>query len=339
MVAPPPGDGGLVFSQDDEDPYARIGRGGIAFAAAVALALPAAAYLEGDLLSFAACTLFFAFLVVLASVGKRRSLVLRNHDLFTIGSVIDEPVRWDSLAAIETRGTHVELIPKQGRPIHLALGFLGPVERKEAISRMQRVFAVFQTEGPLVLHSADGVNDPETGLRLRSWGPRDRDLAVALAISAENARFQLDDSVTKEAAEAVFAGNVAHFHTNSLWRKYTIESDGTSVGAITLFLNDPILRHALLGIDLLPEHCGRGLGTSAMRALVGFLVKESNLVKIVAGCFADNDRCRRALEKVGFRHVGTLSRFWYKEGAWKSGEWFELDLTAVRRNSTLAGSS
>ncbi|MDQ3786518.1 MAG: GNAT family N-acetyltransferase, partial [Actinomycetota bacterium] len=61
-----------------------------------------------------------------------------------------------------------------------------------------------------------------------------------------------------------------------------------------------------IGIGLLPEARGRGIGTTAQRLLVEHLLATTELDRIEASTDVDNIAEQRALEKAGFRREGVL---------------------------------
>jgi RimJ/RimL family protein N-acetyltransferase len=61
-----------------------------------------------------------------------------------------------------------------------------------------------------------------------------------------------------------------------------------------------------IGIALLPEARGRGVGTTAQRLLVAHLFATTDLDRVEAGTDVDNVAERRALEKAGFREDGVI---------------------------------
>jgi RimJ/RimL family protein N-acetyltransferase len=61
-----------------------------------------------------------------------------------------------------------------------------------------------------------------------------------------------------------------------------------------------------IGIALLPEARGRGIGTIAQRLLAGHLFATTDLDRVEAGTDVDNVAERRALEKAGFREDGVI---------------------------------
>ena len=72
-----------------------------------------------------------------------------------------------------------------------------------------------------------------------------------------------------------------------------------------------------IGISLVPEHRGRGIGTQAQLLLVEYLFSVSDAVRIEAGTLPDNFAEQRALEKAGFDREGLLRSAQYLDGRWR----------------------
>jgi RimJ/RimL family protein N-acetyltransferase len=134
------------------------------------------------------------------------------------------------------------------------------------------------------------------------------------------------DPEPRELAEQSFVETLPVNGVQSTHWRFVIEKDGISVGTVNAQLSDPILREAEIGIELLPAYRNQGIRSEALAALIGFLRCESNILKLSAGCFADNLRSRRALEKAGMELRSVFSRFWLKGADWKDGAFFELIL-------------
>jgi RimJ/RimL family protein N-acetyltransferase len=322
----------LVLSLDEEPPFEGTKRALLVVGGSIAAALVASLGFGVDLWSDLKFLLILPLGALAESVGQRRGLVLRNHDFYLTGGSGGLPISWDSLESIEPVGTGVLLTTGTGQKIPLHLEFLELNVRNQAIARMQRAFAIHRIQGPLNLPDPAFLASEEGGLRLVRWGLEHRALSRALMCSPENTQFQLGEPPTAEMASALIAAQEAS-PALAGFRRFVIESEASPVGCITILVTDPILRHAEMGVDLLPEHCNRGLGTAAIQLVLTFLQKQTNLSKATAGAFSDNLRCRRALEKAGMRHVGQLAKFWFKAGSWKSGDLFELDLEAARQES------
>jgi diamine N-acetyltransferase len=91
--------------------------------------------------------------------------------------------------------------------------------------------------------------------------------------------------------------------------------DDRPVGNCGLF--DLDLRNGSAGLGITigrPEDRGRGLGTDALRALLGFAFGHLRLERVWLDVYDVNEGARRVYERVGFVHEGTLRRATYREG-------------------------
>jgi [ribosomal protein S5]-alanine N-acetyltransferase len=71
-----------------------------------------------------------------------------------------------------------------------------------------------------------------------------------------------------------------------------------------------------IGIVLLPEWRGRGVGSRAQRQLADYLFTHTPMVRIEAGTLPENVAEQRALERAGFTREGVLRRTGFVGGAW-----------------------
>ena len=62
--------------------------------------------------------------------------------------------------------------------------------------------------------------------------------------------------------------------------------------------------------------CGRGLGTEAMRLILGHAFETVGLHRVWLEVYAFNPRARHVYEKVGFVHEGVQRQALHWEGAW-----------------------
>jgi aminoglycoside 6'-N-acetyltransferase len=81
---------------------------------------------------------------------------------------------------------------------------------------------------------------------------------------------------------------------------------------------DPDARHADVDIFLGPDAQDRGLGTEAMRTVIGYLTGGRGHHRITLGTSPDNARAIRSYEKVGFRRVGLMRK---AARSHRTGEW------------------
>ncbi|MEJ3747687.1 GNAT family protein [Actinomycetes bacterium KLBMP 9797] len=88
-----------------------------------------------------------------------------------------------------------------------------------------------------------------------------------------------------------------------------------------------------IGISLLPEHRGRGVGTRAQRQLVSYLLDTTPVTRIEAYTDVENHAEQRALEKAGFVREGTLRSTQFREGRWR-----DMVIYSVLRDEARSGS-
>jgi [ribosomal protein S5]-alanine N-acetyltransferase len=72
-----------------------------------------------------------------------------------------------------------------------------------------------------------------------------------------------------------------------------------------------------IGLALLPENRGQGLGTAAQRLLVDHLFRFTTAHRLEAGTDADNVAEQKALERIGFVREGVLRQVAFRDGAWR----------------------
>ncbi len=108
----------------------------------------------------------------------------------------------------------------------------------------------------------------------------------------------------------------------------TIELDGRVVGMIQFHEETtPDFRHAGIDIFLTTVCHGQGLGADAVRTLARHLFEERGHHRVTIDPAAANDRAIRSYERVGFRRVGVMRRYWRDPaGEWQDG--LLLDLLA-----------
>ena len=97
--------------------------------------------------------------------------------------------------------------------------------------------------------------------------------------------------------------------------------DGKLAGSVSWHARDngppPNGRCWMIGILVLPEHRGHGVGTAAQRATVSYLFQHTPAVRVEAGTEVGNAAERGALERAGFRHEGTLRQAVFRDGQWR----------------------
>ncbi len=136
-----------------------------------------------------------------------------------------------------------------------------------------------------------GTNDPEIT----------RGLLLRYPVSME------DETQWINGIRTITFGN-AHFVVE-------VKTDARILGSVGLRGATPEDRTADLGIAIFDKtRWGKGYGSDAVRTACRFGFTEMGLARIELWVFADNDRARRAYEKVGFVHEGTARSRLYKHG-------------------------
>lgn len=74
-----------------------------------------------------------------------------------------------------------------------------------------------------------------------------------------------------------------------------------------------------IGILLLPEHRGRGIGSRAQQLLADYLFSTTTANRIEANTEVDNVAEQRALERAGFTREGLLRGRGFVRGQWRDG--------------------
>jgi RimJ/RimL family protein N-acetyltransferase len=80
-----------------------------------------------------------------------------------------------------------------------------------------------------------------------------------------------------------------------------------------------LTKHWEIGIVLLPEWRGRGIGWQAQAMLCDYLFEHTPVQRIQAGTQPENIAERKALEKAGFQLEGVLRAAEFRAGGWRDG--------------------
>ncbi|MFI7341555.1 GNAT family N-acetyltransferase [Streptomyces sp. NPDC050085] len=137
------------------------------------------------------------------------------------------------------------------------------------------------------------LTDPEVATPFQWFGWKDPSLF--------RRRWQEDGLLGEDGGQLMVASG-AQAHGFVAWRKQF--SSRTS-------------QYWVVGIQLLPESRGRGIGTRAQELLVRHLFAHTQVQRIQADTDVDNVAEQRALEKAGFTREGTLRDFVFRDGRWR----------------------
>jgi aminoglycoside 6'-N-acetyltransferase len=160
------------------------------------------------------------------------------------------------------------------------------------------------------------------GDRVRLRPLEERDVDRLVEIGAEPAVSRWWPDITR----AELAGKAAGEEEDTVG--LTVERDGRVVGMIQFHEETtPEFRHAGIDIFLAGECHGQGLGADAVRTLARHLFDERGHHRVTIDPAAANERAIRCYERVGFRRVGVMRRYWRDPaGEWQDG--LLLDLLA-----------
>ena len=167
--------------------------------------------------------------------------------------------------------------------------------------------------GPLRRGEKVNLEPPEVGdlPALRAW-LADYDAVPYLGPSSVRSLAQLESWYEQ------VAGDEARIQ----WR---IAAAGRVVGMTHLAHVDYRNRHATGGV-VIGERAERGKGYAgeAVRLRAAFAFEELGLERLESETFAENVPMQRALERAGYRRIGTRHRYYYRGGRWHDVSLFEL---------------
>jgi RimJ/RimL family protein N-acetyltransferase len=78
-------------------------------------------------------------------------------------------------------------------------------------------------------------------------------------------------------------------------------------------------KHWAVGIALLPQWRGRGIGWRAQAMLCDYLFEHTPVQRIEAGTHPENIAEQKALEKAGFQREGVIRAAEFRAGRWRDG--------------------
>ncbi len=102
------------------------------------------------------------------------------------------------------------------------------------------------------------------------------------------------------------------------WFAVCSKDDGTFYGAGGYNDREANNRKAEIGFWLLPEYWGIGIMGEAMPIIFDYGFNEMNLHRIEGFVDSDNDKCKKAVAKVGFKYEGTMVDCEVKDGKFHS---------------------
>ena len=109
--------------------------------------------------------------------------------------------------------------------------------------------------------------------------------------------------------------------------RFIVDVDGVAVGSVSLFEFDHLARHAEVGIALVGEARGKGIGTAAIKGIVEFAFTRCNLRRLHLQVIESNLGAIRTYEKAGFVLEGRQ-----REHAWVRGRYEDILVMGLLRS-------
>lgn len=108
---------------------------------------------------------------------------------------------------------------------------------------------------------------------------------------------------------------------------FAVDLEGQHIGGGGLSSIDHRNQNAEVGLFIGEKSLwNQGLGQDVLTTLVAYGFDYLNLHRIYLRVFAENERGKRAYEKVGFRHEGR-----FRETEWRHGRWHDLFYLSILR--------
>lgn len=100
-----------------------------------------------------------------------------------------------------------------------------------------------------------------------------------------------------------------------------VERESAAAGFVSYVsrLYGGVAPHWEIGIALLPEWRGRGIGWRAQAMLCDYLFSHTPVQRIAAGTHAENSAEQKSLVKAGFQLEGVIRACEFRAGQWRDG--------------------
>lgn len=154
----------------------------------------------------------------------------------------------------------------------------------------------------------------------------EEDVPVMLRVLADPEVIRLTGSPTEEFGEERLRSwyGSRNEQTDRLDLGIVDRASGELVGEAVLWEWDRHNRNCSFRILIGPAGRDRGLGTEAVRLILGYAFERLGLHRVSLWVFAHNPRARRAYEKAGFVTEGVE-----RQSLWQDGEWIDAVRMAV----------
>jgi RimJ/RimL family protein N-acetyltransferase len=158
-------------------------------------------------------------------------------------------------------------------------------------------------------------------LRVRPFGDDDLEEFVAYRAHPEVERYQSWSNFTVDSGRALIESmRGLSPGVPGQWYQFAVEerASATLVGDLAFRVNESEPREAEVGFSLAPPQQGKGYGTEALRALLGYAFGTLGLHRTFAVTDALNAPAAALLERVGMRREAYFHENVFFKGAWGS---------------------
>ena len=157
------------------------------------------------------------------------------------------------------------------------------------------------------------------------------DVAVLVSLLRANREFlapweplRTDEFFTIEHQQTAIATTLEQYEQGTVM-PHVILDDGTIVGRVTLnnIVRGP-LQSAKIGAWVASAANGRGVASTALKAMIPVAFDELKLHRIAAATLLHNVRSQRVLERYGFTRIGVAPRYLQIEGIYQDHVLYQL---------------
>lgn len=175
------------------------------------------------------------------------------------------------------------------------------------------------------LRSSTGL--PVVTLRARADADLDMLFRLAADLDTWEERSESSPAPLSRAEFDARQARIADEEDPSTAVRFVVEADGVAVGTVSLFDFDELAHHGEVGVALLPEARGRGVGSAAIEQVVEFAFVRRNLRRLHLQAIASNTAALRAYERAGFVVEGHR-----REHAWVRGAYQDIVVMGILRS-------
>jgi len=176
-------------------------------------------------------------------------------------------------------------------------------------------------------------------VRLRGLEPSDAEFFIRWNLDSERAR-NLDFvwPPTSDASVRAWVEEASRHKLENDTFHWVIENlDHEPVGSISTHDCNPRDGTFSYGVDVAPEHQGKGYASEAILLVLKYYFEELRYQKATIPVHADNPASIRLHEKLGFKLEGTLRRMFFTRGKFIDLHWFGMTVDEFHERASSPG--